>query len=138
LQQFRDFGANRFYSSPIDFHRHKKYFRTQNKANQGIPMKINDLNSETQTQLEAAVLKRLIAHLDAHKELQNIDLMNLAGFCRNCLSKWYVAAAEEHDIELDYEDARERIYGMPYNDWKEQHQKPASADKLKVFNEHKE
>lgn len=97
-------------------------------------MKINDLGLETQTQLEADVLKRLIAHLDARSDVQNIDLMNLAGFCRNCLSKWYVAAAAEQNIELDYEDARERIYGMPYNDWKNQHQKPANAEQLAAFN----
>jgi uncharacterized protein len=98
-------------------------------------MNIKDLSLETQTQLEAAVLKQLIAHLEARSDVQNIDLMNLAGFCRNCLSKWYVAAAAEQNMELDYEDARERIYGMPYNDWKNQHQKPASAEQLAAFNE---
>ena len=97
-------------------------------------MKIRELNAETQTQLEAAVLRRLIAHLDARSDVQNIDLMNLAGFCRNCLSKWYVAAAEEQGIAVDYEDARERVYGIPYNDWKEKHQKPASAEQLASFN----
>lgn len=96
-------------------------------------MKINELKQETQTQLEAAVLRRLLAHLDSNKNVQNIDLMNLAGFCRNCLSKWYVAAAEEQGIAVDYEDARERVYGMPYNDWKEQYQKPASAEQLANF-----
>jgi uncharacterized protein len=97
-------------------------------------MKINDLNLELQTQLEAAVLKRLIAHLDTRSDVQNIDLMNLAGFCRNCLSKWYVAAAQEQNIALDYEDARERIYGMPYEDWKHAHQKAASTEQLAAFN----
>ena len=97
-------------------------------------MKISELKPETQTQLEAAVLRRLIAHLDARSDVQNIDLMNLAGFCRNCLSKWYVAAAEEQGIAVDYEDARERIYGIPYNDWKKQHQKPASTEQLANFN----
>ena len=96
-------------------------------------MKINDLNLDTQTQIEADVLKRLIAHLDARSDVQNIDLMNLAGFCRNCLSKWYVAAAAEKNIELEYEDARERIYGMPYDEWKAKHQKEASGEQKKAF-----
>lgn len=97
-------------------------------------MKINELNSQTQTELEAAVLRRLIAHLNKRSDVQNIDLMNLAGFCRNCLSKWYVAAAQEKNIALDYEDARERIYGMPYEDWKQAHQKAASTEQLAAFN----
>lgn len=97
-------------------------------------MKINELDAQTQTELEAAVLRRLIAHLDKRSDVQNIDLMNLAGFCRNCLSKWYVAAAEEKNIALDYENARERIYGMPYESWKEQHQKPATQEQLSAFN----
>lgn len=101
-------------------------------------MKIDDLTSEQQTQLEAAVLKRLIAHLDTRSDVQNIDLMNLAGFCRNCLSKWYVAAAQEQNIALDYENARERIYGMPYEDWKQAHQKTASPEQLAAFNARKE
>lgn len=96
-------------------------------------MKINDLEQNTQTQLEAAVLRRLLAHLDSHKEVQNIDLMNLASFCRNCLSKWYVAAAAEKNIELEYEDARERVYGIPYNEWKDHYQQPASAEQLNTF-----
>jgi hypothetical protein len=97
-------------------------------------MKIDSLNSDLQTQLEAAVLRRLIAHLDQHKDVQNIDLMNLAGFCRNCLSKWYVAAAADQGIALDYEDARERIYGMPYAQWKTEHQQPATEEQLSAFN----
>lgn len=97
-------------------------------------MKIDDLNQATQTSLEAAVLRRLIAHLDTRTDVQNIELMNLAGFCRNCLSKWYVAAGNEQGITLDYEDARARIYGMPYEDWKQLHQSPASAEQLGAFN----
>lgn len=93
-------------------------------------MKIQDLPIATQEQLEAAAFRRLVAHLDSRKDVQNIDLMNLAGFCRNCLSKWYVAAGAERDIALDYEDARERIYGMPYSDWKNQFQSEASAAQL--------
>lgn len=99
-----------------------------------MPMKTNDVDTQTQTELEAAVLRRLIAHLDKRSDVQNIDLMNLAGFCRNCLSKWYMAAAEEKNIALEYEDARERIYGMPYDVWKEQHQKPATQEQLSSFN----
>ena len=72
--------------------------------------------------LEAAVFRKLVEHLDERKDVQNIDLMNLAGFCRNCLSKWYRAAAEDSGIDLDYEDAREIVYGMPYGDWKKKYQ----------------
>ncbi len=79
----------------------------------------------TQTELEAAAFRRLLKHLDEHKEVQNIDLMNLAGFCRNCLSKWYLAAAEERGIAIDYAAARESVYGMPYSEWKAKHQTPA-------------
>ena len=101
-------------------------------------MKVEELSPSTQTELEAAVLRRLIAHLEKRSDVQNIDLMNLAGFCRNCLSKWYVAAAAEKDIELDYENARERIYGMPYESWKEQYQTPASGGQLNAFTKTKE
>lgn len=73
--------------------------------------------------VEAAVFRRLVAHLDANKRVQNIDLMNLAGFCRNCLAKWYAAAAEERGSAVDYEAARERVYGMPYAEWKRRYQK---------------
>ncbi|KGE04492.1 DUF1244 domain-containing protein [Pseudohaliea rubra] len=85
------------------------------------------------TAIEAAVLRRLLAHLDERKDVQNIDLMNLAGFCRNCLSKWYVAAAEENGVELSYEAARERVYGMPYEDWKAAYQAPATAEQQAAF-----
>ena len=81
------------------------------------------MDTQTQTELEAAAFRRLLQHLDAHKEVQNIDLMNLAGFCRNCLAKWYRSAAEEKGIALSDESARERIYGMPYSEWKTKHQK---------------
>ena len=80
--------------------------------------------------IEAAVFRRLVQHLDENKDVQNIDLMNLAGFCRNCLSKWYVAAAAERGQEVDYEAARERVYGMPYREWKQRHQTPASGEQL--------
>jgi uncharacterized protein len=85
------------------------------------------------TELEAAVFRRLLEHLDKRKDVQNIDLMNLAGFCRNCLSKWYVAAAEAEGVAVDYEAARERVYGMPYGQWKDQYQGEASPEQLAAF-----
>ena len=89
--------------------------------------------SDKQTNIEAAVFRRLVAHLDDHKDVQNIDLMNLANFCRNCLSKWYVAAAESNQTSIEYEQAREIIYGMPYSEWKEKYQPPATEQQLKAF-----
>lgn len=80
------------------------------------------MNTTTQTEIEAAAFRRLLAHLDSRKDVQNIDLMNLAGFCRNCLSKWYAAEAEARGESIDYDQARERVYGMPYSEWKEKHQ----------------
>ncbi|MFT4614905.1 MAG: hypothetical protein ACI9NT_002056 [Bacteroidia bacterium] len=87
--------------------------------------------------LEAAVFRRLLAHLDERKDVQNIDLMNLSGFCRNCLSKWYMAAAEDAGQAVDYDQARERVYGMPYGEWKEKYQAPASAEQLAAFEQGK-
>jgi len=87
--------------------------------------------------IEAAVFRRLLAHLDSRKDVQNIDLMNLAGFCRNCLSKWYLAAAEDAGRTIDYDQARERIYGMPYERWKEQYQTPATAQQMAAFDKGK-
>lgn len=75
------------------------------------------------TEIEAAAFRRLLEHLRERTDVQNIDLMNLAGFCRNCLAKWYQAAAEERGVELDKEEAREIIYGMPYADWKSKFQR---------------
>ena len=95
------------------------------------------MDQDTRTEIEAAVFRRLVEHLRERSDVQNIDLMNLAGFCRNCLSKWYVAAAEEHDLALDYEQAREIVYGMPYAEWKSKHQKPASAEQLAAFENNK-
>jgi hypothetical protein len=86
------------------------------------------MDHQTEVELEAATYRRLRDHLQQHTEVQNIDLMNLADFCRNCLSKWYVAEAESKGIELEYEAARELVYGMPYADWKLKHQAPASAE----------
>lgn len=84
-------------------------------------------------ELQAAAFRRLVEHLDKRKDVQNIDLMNLAGFCRNCLSKWYVAAAEQQGIDIDYEQARKLIYGIPYSEWKKLYQKEASPEQLTVF-----
>lgn len=84
-------------------------------------------------EIEAAVFRRFLQHLDEHKEVQNIELMNLADFCRNCLSKWYVAAAEERGVAVDYEAARERIYGMPYGQWKDKYQTEASPEQMAKF-----
>ena len=81
-----------------------------------------EIDKTTQTELEAAAFRRLVAHLQSNTELQNIDLMNLAGFCRNCLAKWVKAAGEERGINLDYEQARQQIYGKPYDEWKSRYQ----------------
>jgi uncharacterized protein len=88
------------------------------------------MNDQTRTELEAAAFRTLVAHLRERTDVQNIDLMNLAGFCRNCLSKWYRAAAEERQVEMSYEDAREIIYGMPYGEWKDKHQREATPEQL--------
>lgn len=91
--------------------------------------------SSTQTEIEAAVFRRLLQHLDSRKDAQNIDLMNLAGFCRNCLAKWYRAEAEQRGQEMDYDAAREIVYGMPYEEWKARYQTEVSAEKISQFNE---
>lgn len=90
-----------------------------------------------QDKIEAAVFRRLLEHLDSRKDAQNIDLMNLAGFCRNCLSKWYMAAAQEQGQSVDYDQARERVYGMPYGEWKDKYQKEASAEQMAAFEQNK-
>lgn len=81
------------------------------------------MDEQTQRDIEAAAFRRLVEHLQKRTDVQNIDLMNLAGFCRNCLSKWYQAAAEERGIELNKLESRELIYGMPYEEWKTRYQK---------------
>ena len=91
------------------------------------------MDDTTENALDAAVLRRLLKHFDERKDVQNIELMILAGFCRNCLSKWYVEAARERGIEMDLDAARERVYGMPYADWKERHQTPATPEQLERF-----
>ena len=85
-------------------------------------------------EIQAAVFRRLLRHLDSRKDVQNIELMNLAGFCRNCFSKWTVNEAEKLGVEIDIEAAREQVYGMPYREWKEQYQLPATAEQLAQFN----
>jgi len=92
------------------------------------------MKEEVQNQIYTQVLKRLILHLQKRTDVQNIDLMNLSGFCRNCLSKWYVSEAETKGIKVDYEDARKIIYGMPYSDWKIKHQKEATKEQLNQWN----
>lgn len=91
------------------------------------------MDKSKQNEIEAAVFRRLISHLDAHKEVQNIDLMILADFCRNCLGKWYSAAAKEQGEEIDYEAAREIVYGMPYSEWKDKYQQKATPEQLAAF-----
>jgi len=94
---------------------------------------IDELDDSTRTALEAAAFRTLVAHLRERTDVQNIDLMNLAGFCRNCLSKYVVAAAGERDLEIDYEDAREHVYGMPYADWKAKHQREATPEQRAAY-----
>ena len=83
---------------------------------------MKDIDEATQTQIEAAVFRRLVGHLQERTDAQNIDIMNVAGFCRNCLSKWFVAAAGDAGVELGLDEVREHVYGMPYGDWKSKYQ----------------
>lgn len=89
--------------------------------------------AQRERDIEAAVFRRLLDHLDSRKDVQNIELMNLAGFCRNCLSKWYRAAAQEQGVTLEDADARQRIYGMPYEEWKARYQAPATEEQRAAF-----
>jgi len=91
------------------------------------------MDQKTQTEVEAAVYRRLVEHLRDNPDVQNIDLMNLASFCRNCLSKWYRSAAEEKGESIDYDQAREVVYGMPYSDWKSQHQTEATPEQRAAY-----
>lgn len=95
---------------------------------------MSQLDQATQDALDAATFRRLLKHLDDNKDVQNIDLMILADFCRNCLGKWYKAAADEQGVEVSDEEARERVYGMPYSEWKANHQLPATQAQLDAFN----
>lgn len=91
------------------------------------------MDQATKTELEAAAFRRLLAHLDQRKDVQNIDLMNLAGFCRNCLSNWYKDAADEKGLSLSKDEAREIVYGEPYADWKSKYQTEATAEQKAAF-----
>lgn len=95
------------------------------------------MDDNTKIQIEAASFRGLVEHLQRRTDVQNIDLMNLAGFCRNCLAKWYMNAAAESGVELSYDQAREAIYGMPYADWKSRHQQEATAEQARQFEETK-
>lgn len=92
------------------------------------------MDPKTQTELEAAAFRRLLAHLRERTDVQNIDLMNLAGFCRNCLSNWYQEAAQERGLDMPKDAAREHVYGMPYEEWKAKHQREATAAQTAAFN----
>jgi len=91
------------------------------------------VEKQTQTELEAAAFRTLIKHLNKRRDVQNIDLMNLAGFCRNCLSKWYLAAAKEKGLEISMDEARLNVYGMTYDEWKTEYQKEASSEQVEAF-----
>ena len=91
------------------------------------------MNEKKKIEIEAATFRRLVEHFREHTEVQNIDLMNLAEFCRNCISKWYKKAAEDNDIELEYEEARKIIYGMQYSDWKDKYQKEMTQEQKEKF-----
>ena len=98
-------------------------------------MNENDINAQTQLELEAAAFRRLRDHLRERTDVQNIDLMNLSGFCRNCLSRWYMEEANEKGIELDKDSAREIVYGMPYNKWRDKYQTEASSEQNAKFDQ---
>lgn len=91
------------------------------------------MNEQTRTELEAAAFRRLVQHFRKRTDVQNIDLMILAGFCRNCLSKWYLAAAEERGIDMDLDQAREVVYGMPYSEWKKKYQSEATPEQQAAY-----
>tara|TARA_B100001094_G_scaffold88648_1_gene84742 strand:- start:155 stop:448 length:294 start_codon:yes stop_codon:yes gene_type:complete len=96
---------------------------------------MSNISKENEILIKAKVLDHLIQHLRERTDVQNIDLMNLSGFCRNCLSKWYAKYANEMEYDLDYEESRKIIYGMPYSEWKEKYQTEATKDQLNKFNE---
>ena len=91
------------------------------------------MDQHTQTEIEAATFRRFLKHLDSNKDVQNIELMVLADFCRNCLAKWYMAAAEERGETINYDQAREIIYGMPYSKWKDSYQTKATDEQMAAF-----
>lgn len=93
------------------------------------------MDKQTQLEIEAATFRRIIQHFQTHTDVQNIELMNLADFCRNCFSKWYMAEAKERDVAIDYDAAREVVYGMTYAEWKDKYQLPATPEQLAEFEE---
>jgi len=95
------------------------------------------MDDKTRIELQAAAFRGLVEHLQRRSDVQNIDLMNLAGFCRNCLSKWYLAAAKERGVDMDYDQATQAVYGMPYVEWKAKYQKEATPEQLAAFEETK-
>ena len=95
------------------------------------------MDDQMRIEIEAAAFRGLITHLQKRTDVQNIDVMNLAGFCRNCLSKWYLAAAKDRGLEMDYDEAREVVYGMSYEEWKNTHQAPASDEQKAKYEETK-
>jgi len=94
---------------------------------------MSELDEKTRTELEAAAFRRLVSHLRERTDVQNIDMMNLAGFCRNCLSNWYREAAEERGLDIDKEQSREIVYGMPYDAWKAKYQSEATPEQQAAF-----
>lgn len=98
-------------------------------CNEDLP----DMDAKTRDALDAATFRKLLSHLEARNDVQNIELMNLAGFCRNCLSRWYEEAATEAGVEMDRSAARERVYGMPYEEWKAKHQREATPEERAAF-----
>ena len=95
------------------------------------------MDDQTRLELEAAAFRGLRDHLQKRTDVQNIDLMNLAGFCRNCLSKWYMAAAKDKGVDMDYDQARTVVYGMAYDDWKSEYQTPATEEQKRAYEETK-
>jgi uncharacterized protein len=96
-------------------------------------MPLPAMDDQTRTEIEAAAFRRLVQHLRERTDVQNIDMMNLAGFCRNCLSRWFREAAAERGVEVADPDAREAVYGMPYKEWQARHQREASAEQKAAF-----
>lgn len=91
------------------------------------------MDKQIETELEAAAFRGLLTHLQNHPEVQNIELMILADFCRNCLAKWYAEAAKERGLDIDYEQARAKVYGMPYGEWKDKYQLPATPEQMAAY-----
>jgi uncharacterized protein len=105
-------------------------------ATQGEPV-MKDVDENTRTELEAAVFRRLVEHLRTRTDVQNIDMMNLAGFCRNCLSNWLKDAADERGLAVSKDETREHVYGMPYDEWKARHQASATPEQQAAFERNK-